>query len=207
MNHREIAESAFDIFGNEKPGYRGFKQYQKELFGITQDNPKEQPMTNEQKITNADKIKGLEELIRRFKAEIEELKKPRWELYEPTKKDSFCFMHENGQASTYRDVLPLTYSSGIYNWFKTTSAIQCGCYAKQRQIFDALANFAAHNDSTEKDRAWDGINEHWSIFFNEDENKYQYCCNSSWKLPTVVYFSTIELTKAALQMLKDERLI
>lgn len=177
-------------------------------------------MTNEQKIkelelelqlnnSNLDNAKFNHSIKQAaIQAEIEELKKPKYELFVPTKNDSFCFMQEDGINSVE---IPFDDGDGdwakSYNWFKITNYEQCAYYAKQRQIFDALANFAAHNDPTEKDRAWDFKNQHWYIGYN-NEDKYHYTKYAIYcGMLNAIYFSTQELAKTALQMLKYEGLI
>jgi len=173
-------------------------------------------MTTEQKIKELEKrIECEQALIKNcishqenLRAEIADLKKPKYELFVPTKNDHFCFMHDDGTCSTQRQIEPLLdYSKGIYNWFKITDAIQCGYYAKQRQIFDALANFAAHNDPTEKDRAWDCKTMHYFLGEDIDTGDCLITCVDRFRHPTTPYFSTEELAEAAFQMLKDEKLI
>jgi len=237
MDKREIAESIVNangvctvIFGfkcSDCPIYELYCNYdctsKEKLQRAKQwlkDNPKEQPMINERKIealelelqlndSNLDNAK-LNHSIKQtaIQAEIEELKKPKYELFVPTKNDSFCFMQDSGTVSTHRELdQSLEYSGGIYNWFEVDKSAECNYYAKQRQIFDALANFAAHNDPTEKDIAWNGLTKHWHIKYNKINKTYYINYTTDNTCLSLVCFSSFELAEFALQMLKDERLI
>ena len=149
-------------------------------------------------MTNDEKIKELENQIKYLNEnhdtyvtgilkKIQELKKPKYELYMPKPTD-ICYC-------------PILMCGDKYSCFKDQE--QCKYYGYQRQIFDALANFASHNDPTEKDRAWDEENLHWFILDVHSHPDY----NRTSKNPTTIYFSTKELAEAALEMLKSEKLI
>jgi len=153
-------------------------------------------MTTEQKIKELEKrIECEQALIKNcishqenLRAEIADLKKPKYNLRAYNKSNGGYDM-DNSRYNTFLD-----------RWNRDY-------YGNQRKIFDALANFAAHNDQTEKDRAWNGKNEHWCVIKNNIDNKYEIYIWNKYSIPNVVYFSTEELAEAALQMLKDEKLI
>jgi predicted RNase H-like nuclease (RuvC/YqgF family) len=149
----------------------------------------EQPMTNKQRIKELEKqlactYENYIQYSAEIQAEIEELKKPKYEI------------DNNG-----------VYSIGLEKYSRFETMSHRGYVSKGLQIFLALAKFAEKYDPDEKYKARDGENTHWSLFFNEEEKKYQIYSNTNWKQPTVIYFSTEELANAALQMLKDEKLI
>jgi len=212
MDHREIAEKILEqgncdfrpckgcVFDNGRctifnAGERDMERVKQWL----KDNPKEQSMTNEQKIKwlEAEIQKAKDRItneqaytnfyIKERQAEIEELKKPKYELYRlknPTEKYYSMILSGSGLNDRFEKLQDAEY------------------YAKGMRIYIALANFASHNDPTEKDRAWDGKLHHWYIYANENAD-----CIRFDKDLTTIYFSTEELAEAALQMIKDERLI
>jgi len=152
-------------------------------------NGEEQPMTNEQKIKELEKqlactYENYIKLSTKLQAEVEELKKPKYEL---------C---KDGAKTILRNI-------NKYDSFNNDSCVDY--YKQSLIIFTALANFAAHNDPTEKDRAWDGQNKHWSIGL--EFSKCEIVHSSNHKSVESIYFSTAKVAEAALQMLKDEKLI
>ena len=149
-------------------------------------------MTNEQKIKELKKrieceqqlINNCVERQENLQAEIEELKKPKYELYAGNINGG-CYCFKQSKYVRFELLRQRDY------------------YQNQAEIFMALANFAAHNDPDEMNRDWDRSNIHWFI----TDAIYPADYNSSFKNPTTIYFSTEELAKAALKMLKTEKLI
>ena len=204
MNHREIAESLVKNVGNcpleADCNNCQFKTYDDSCnkFEVLikakqwiKDNPKEQIMTNDEKIKELEnQIKYLngnhDQHITGILKEIQELKKPKYELWEPI----------NSKYYRVPDFIGCNYDK-----FENSEAARY--YAKPHQILDALANFVAHNDPEEINRAWDGENFHWFILDVHSPIDY----NTTLKNPTTIFFSTKELAEAALQMLKSEGLI
>jgi len=155
-------------------------------------------MTNEQKIKELKKrieceqqlINNCVERQENLQAEIEELKKPKYELWKPI----------NSKYYRVADFIGCTYDK-----FENSEAARY--YAKHRQIFDALANFAAHYNPTEKDRAWDGKTTHWCLRYDVKENKYYVDNFIFCKEVCQIYFNNGQIAIAALEMLKSEKLI
>jgi hypothetical protein len=163
-----------------------FKQFKQDLKS-TNNWIKTQILSKDEKINQINK--GLNEItevyksfVKDAKAEIEELKKPKCEI-------------DNGGK--------FGINFGRITCFETASHREY--YSKGMQIYLALAKFAEKYDPTEKYRAWEYGSAHWCVLklFGEwgvAPNFTNYC-------PTTIYFSTKELAEAALQMLKDEKLI
>ena len=176
------------------------------LFGINADSyidgkkiinyKQEQSMTNEQKIKKLEKrieceqqlINNCVERQENLQAEIEELKKPKYELYSGNINGG-CYCFKQSKYVRFELLRQRDY------------------YQNQAEIFNALANFAAHNDPTEKDRAWDGESHHWFIAYSANTKNLDVLLSQTFRCLTIVYFSTEELAEAALQMLKTEKLI
>lgn len=150
-------------------------------------------------ITNEQKIKELEDQIKAKQAEIEKLKKPKHDLYMPAVGcDYFIPVHDSAWKTT-------CFMSPTLNGAYFADKEQADYYARKRYIFDTLANFAAHNDPTEKDQEWNGVVAHWCVL--KMEGKWNIAYDMDNYNPTTVYFSTKELAGAALEMLKRENLI
>lgn len=168
-------------------------------------------MTNEQKIKELEAAlkcgnEYFEELAKirkenndRIKAEIEELKKPKHNLYTPTAGCVYFIpVHDEAWKTN-------CFMSPILNGAYFADKKQADYYASKRYIFDILANFAAHNDPTEKDQEWNGVVAHWCVL--KMEGKWNIAYDMDNYDPATVYFSTKELAEAALEMLKRENLI
>jgi len=136
-----------------------------------------------------------------IQAEIEELKKPKYELFVPKYNEKYFYPNSKGDvANSYMAGTPC---KNAYDFFKSHE--QCKPHAKLRQILDALANFAAHNNSKVKDSEWDGV--YWHITWDSKSDEYSISANRITKELGVVCFRSFNIAGAALQMLKTEKLI